>query len=112
MFIPMKTKDLNCALENMTPESIGQAADILRTLAHPARLRIVDALNTSGGLPVSQITEYLGLTQSATSQHLIHMRRVGLLKTERRGKEVWYSIADVRPIALLNCICSCCDRNE
>lgn len=111
MFIRMKTDDLKCALEKMTPESIGQAADMLRTLAHPARLRIVDVLNTARCLPVSRITEYLGLSQSATSQHLIHMRRVGLLKTERRGKEVWYSLLDVRPIALLNCICNCCDRN-
>ena len=112
MFISMKTKTLNCALENMTPASIGQAADMLRTLAHPARLRIVDALNTAGELPVCEITDYLNIAQSATSQHLNHMRRVGLLKTERRGKAVWYSIADVRPIALLNCICTCCNRNE
>ncbi len=111
MFIPMKATNLPCALEKMTPESVGQAADMLRTLAHPARLRIVDALNAAGELPVCDITAYLEIPQAATSQHLNHMRRVGLLKTERRGKEVWYSIADARPIALLNCICNCCEKN-
>ncbi|MDH3982296.1 MAG: metalloregulator ArsR/SmtB family transcription factor, partial [Kiritimatiellaceae bacterium] len=90
---------------------VEQAADMLRMLAHPARLRIVDLLHTTGTLPVSEITQYLEITQSATSQHLNHMRRVGLLKTERRGKEVWYSIADARPIALLNCLCNFCEKN-
>ncbi|MCK4563634.1 MAG: winged helix-turn-helix transcriptional regulator [Verrucomicrobia bacterium] len=107
----MKTKELSCALEKMTPESVGQAAEMLKTLVHPMRLRIVDVLNTAGELPVCEITEYLGIAQAATSQHLNQMRRVGLLKAERRGKAVWYSMADARPIALLNCICNCCDRN-
>ncbi len=108
----MEAKDLNCALEKMAPEAVGQAAEMLKQLAHPMRLRIVDVLHTAGELPVCDITEYLGITQSATSQHLNQMRRVGLLKTERRGKAVWYSIADARPIALLNCICNCCERND
>ena len=108
----MKPKPLDRALENMAPEKLARAADLLKTLAHPARLRVVDLLNAAGRLPVAAITEHLGLTQSATSQHLNHMRRVGLLESERRGKEVWYSIADARPIALLNCLCDCRDGNS
>jgi len=108
----MKVKGSECVLGKMEPEAVIQAAEILRTLAHPIRLRIVDLLHTEDALPVSEITAYLGITQSATSQHLTHMRRIGLLKTERRGKEVWYSIADPRPIALLNCICNCCKKTD
>jgi ArsR family transcriptional regulator len=111
MLIRMATKQTNCALDKMAPEFVGQAADMLRLLAHPARLRIVDALNSLGDMPVGALTELLGIAQAATSQHLNQMRRVGLLKSERRGKEVWYSLADARPIALLNCLCNCCDRN-
>lgn len=107
----MKPNELRCALENMAPEQISQASEMLRQLAHPTRLRIVDLIHTAGTLPVNDIMQYLDLTQSATSQHLNQMRRTGLLKSERRGKEVWYSMADSRPIALLNCICKCCDRN-
>lgn len=109
MFSSMKTKELHCALEKMPPEAVTKAAEMLRTLAHPDRLRIIDALHTAGELPVGEITRYLNIAQSATSQHLNHMRRVGLLKTQRRGKEIWYSISDNRPIALLNCICHCCN---
>ena len=107
----MKTKDLRCALENMEPEALAQTAEMLKTLAHPARLRIIDTLNAAGELPVCDVTAHLGMAQAATSQHLNHMRRVGLLKAERRGKAVWYSIADTRPIALLNCICTSCAEN-
>ena len=107
----MKSKKLNCALENLSPEAVGNAAEILRTLAHPMRLRIIDLLHAAAALPVSGITEYLGIAQAATSQHLNHMKRVGLIRSERRGKEVWYSVSDPRPLALLNCICTCCGNN-
>ena len=112
MLILMKTKELQCKLDQMNPEAVRHAAEMLRTLAHPVRLRIIDLLHTAGELPVREITEYLGIAQSATSQHLNQMRRDGLMKGERRGKAVWYSIADARPIALLNCICNCCDKNK
>ncbi len=111
MLAGMNTQKPHCALEKMVPEAIGQAAEMLRTLAHPDRLRIVDVLHAEEELPVCELTSYLGISQSATSQHLNHMRRVGLLKAERRGKAVWYSVADNRPIALLNCICNCCEGN-
>ena len=110
--MPMKTTERHCALENLSADAVASAAEMLRTLAHPMRLRIIDLLNTAGELPVCEVTDYLDIAQSATSQHLNHMRRVGLLKTQRRGKEVWYSLADTRPIALLNCICNCCANDR
>jgi len=110
MFIFMKTKGRNCALDKMAPEAVGQAAEMLKQLAHPARLRMVDLLHTEGELPVCDITDYLGIAQATTSQHLNQMRRMGLLKAERRGKAVWYSMGDDLPISLLNCICNCCEN--
>ncbi len=100
-----------CALEKMAPEKLAEAAEMLKTLAHPVRLQIVDLIHSAESLPVGAISERLGLAQAAASQHLNHMRRVGLLKSERQGKEVWYSVADERPIALLNCLCNCCGIN-
>jgi ArsR family transcriptional regulator len=108
----MKTKELHCALDDMAPEKLNQAADMLRTLAHPVRLQMIDLIHTAQALPVTDIMKHLGTSQSATSQHLNHMRRIGLLQSERRGKEVWYSIADPRPISLLNCICNCGEKKD
>jgi DNA-binding transcriptional ArsR family regulator len=108
----MKTKPINCQLDQISPKMLSEAAEILRILAHPVRLKIIDLLNAGGPLPVSVISEAMALSQPTTSQHLNHMRRVGLLNAERSGKTVLYAIADPRPIALLNCICSCCNQNK
>jgi DNA-binding transcriptional ArsR family regulator len=79
-------------------------AEVLKLLAHVHRLQIVEMLERTDGAPVFEIMERLHLPQAATSQHLNAMKRVGLLRADRRGKEVWYSIADPRALTILNCI--------
>lgn len=79
-------------------------AEVLKLLAHVHRLRIIDVLERTGDVPVYEITAQLGLPQAVTSQHLNAMKRVGLLHAKRRGKEVWYSIADPRALTILDCI--------
>ena len=77
---------------------------MLRLLAHPQRLRIVEILRRMETAPVHDITRMLAAPQAVTSQHLNLMRRVGLVKAERRGKEVWYGVADARCYSILDCI--------
>ena len=112
MFMFMKTNEPRCAFEKMDPHVLARTADTLRLLAHPDRLRIVDALNTFHEMKVCDLTGHLGIAQSATSQHLNQMRRVGLLKTERRGKEAWYSIKDPRAVGLINFLCNCSQKKS
>ena len=59
--------------------------------------------------PVYRISEAVRLPHAATSQHLNYMKRVGLLKSDRRAKEVWYAIADHELVKILDCICQCAD---
>lgn len=92
------------SIAEIPAETLRQMADTLRLIAHPHRLRIIEMLEAAGTAPVHQITVRLGLPQAATSQHLNQMRRRSLLRSERRGKEVWYSIADPRSLTILNCI--------
>lgn len=77
---------------------------MLRVLAHPHRLKIIEFLESENEAPVSKIQTVIQLPQSATSQHLSHMKRVGLLASTRHGKEVWYGIADRRALTILSCI--------
>ena len=79
-------------------------AQVLKLLAHPHRLKIIEILESEDEAPVHVIVERLGLPQGATSQHLNQMRRANLINAERRGKEVWYQIADRRSLTILNCI--------
>ena len=83
---------------------LARVAEVLRLLAHPHRLKIVELLEGSDGVPVHAITERLGLAHAATSQHLNQMRRAGIVSATRAGREVRYRIADPRSISILNCI--------
>ena len=85
-------------------ELLDHMAGTLRVLAHPLRLKIVEILQVETEAPVHEIVARLGLPQAAISQHLNHMRRAGLLKAMRRGKEVWYGIAEPSSLIILDCI--------
>ena len=85
-------------------ELLERMAATLRVLAHPQRLRIVEILQSDREAPVHMLVARLGSPQAAVSQHLNHMRRSGLLRGVRRGKEVWYSIAEPSAITVLDCI--------
>lgn len=89
---------------HFTVEELARMAQVLKLLAHPVRLKIVDLLETAGAAPVHRLMAGLKLPQAATSNHLKKMRRVGLVECQRRGKEIWYSLGDRRPLTILNCM--------
>lgn len=89
----------------LDPEMLMRTAELLRVLAHPQRLRLVEILEgKASGAPVNELADQLALSPSATSQHLNHMRRVGLLAALRQGREVWYRVADPRSLTILQCM--------
>jgi len=100
----MKTQKIQTCGTELSIEDLSRMAQVLKLLAHPQRLRIIEMLESVDNAPVHDIVNHLGLSQAATSQHLNQMRRVGLVEAERRGKEVWYGISDRRSISILNCI--------
>jgi ArsR family transcriptional regulator len=65
---------------------------------------MVEYLEQHHEAPVHDLADYVSLPPAATSQHLNHMKRLGLVASDRKGKEVWYAIADRRCISILNCI--------
>lgn len=68
-------------------------AEILRTLAHPSRLRIIHRL-ADGPVEVGRIAADLGISQPNASQHLAVMRAAGVVDAERSGREVRYRLSD------------------
>ena len=78
-------------------------ADCLRCAAHPQRLRIIEIL-LNNQHSVDDIATTCGLSQPATSGHLRLMENKGLLKSERRGREVYYSVAEPRLKGLIDCL--------
>lgn len=69
-----------------------KAVLVLRAVNHKLRQRIIDLLEDGDTLTVTDIYIKLRLEQSVASQHLAILRRAGVVKTERQGKYIYYSL--------------------
>lgn len=87
-------------------KKVEQAAEILKSIAHPLRLRIAELLQ-SGEMTVGAIQSKLGVSQSLTSQQLILMKAKGILKSRKNGKSVYYFIARPQVIEVIECLKKC-----
>ena len=101
MITMLATKDPAAA--RIEQERIERAAEVLKTVAHPLRLRIVELLE-SGEKSVTELKELLGVTQPLTSQHLSQMRMRGVLGSRREGAQVYYAIANPDVVKVIHCI--------
>ncbi len=90
----------------LDPRVLADAAEMIRVLGHPVRLRIVECLE-DGERTVSELQESLASTQAAVSQQLARMRSAGIVRGRRDGVNVWYSIADERVVQMLDCLRHC-----
>jgi ArsR family transcriptional regulator, virulence genes transcriptional regulator len=70
-------------------------ADLCQVLAEPTRLKLL-ALLGERPRPVKDLVEATGQRQAKISQHLAIMRQRGIVRTERQGTEIRYSLADPR----------------
>ncbi|MDD5338559.1 MAG: metalloregulator ArsR/SmtB family transcription factor [Dehalococcoidales bacterium] len=73
-------------------------ARLCRTFADPTRLMIINQLR-SGEKTVSQIQLALGLVQPIISRHLALLRERGVVKAQRKGTNMIYSLSDPKIIA-------------
>ena len=85
-------------------------AELFKILGVDTRIRIIDLLKTRGPLGANEMSELLGITPSAVSQHLKILRHAGLVRNERKGYWIPY---EIDPIALERCgdslskVCNC-----
>lgn len=84
-------------------EALGQAAECLRTLAHPHRLRMVQML-LGGKYAVGELAEACEIPSHMASEHLRLMQRCGFLKAEKDGRCVYYSVAEPHLANIMACI--------
>ncbi len=96
--MPAKTK---LKLTNL--EALGRAAECLRTLAHPHRLRMVQML-LQGPFTVGELAAACDIPSHMASEHLRLMQRSGFLAPRREGKFVYYEIAEPHLANILRCV--------
>ncbi len=84
-------------------DALGEAAECLRTLAHPHRLRMVQML-LQGDYAVSELAEACELPSAMASEHLRLMQRCGFLTSEKEGRRVFYRVSEPHLKSILKCI--------
>jgi DNA-binding transcriptional ArsR family regulator len=88
----VKSKQRESSTDDML-EQRENIAQILKTIAHESRLMILCML-VKNEMTVSEINEFIDLSQSALSQHLAVLRQNNLVKTRRESQTIYYRLAD------------------
>lgn len=78
-------------------------ARVIKAMAHPTRLFIVDELSR-GERCVCELTEMVGSDISTVSKHLSLLRNAGIVQDEKRGSQVWYSLRCPCVLRFFECV--------
>jgi len=93
----MSEKPMNCNCDSDTPElnveQVQTLAHLFHLLGDEGRIKLVLAC-LKGPVPVSELSEATGMSQSLTSHHLRHLREARILRANRQGKQMLYQLDD------------------
>ena len=87
----------------MSLEALDQAAECLRTLAHPHRLRMIQ-LMLRGRYTVGELAKACEIASHMASEHLRLMKLCGLLTSEREGRKTYYRVAEPHLASIMTCV--------
>ncbi|AXO81043.1 ArsR family transcriptional regulator [Olleya aquimaris] len=73
-------------------DSQNQVANYTKVLGHPARIAMIQHISENNNCNCNQLVKSTGLSQPTISQHLGEIRKIGLLKQNVKGKNLFYSI--------------------
>ena len=79
-----------------------QVAELFSALSDTSRVRIIAAL-TQGEMNVSALAEIVGISESAVSHHMRHLRQMRLVRSRKEGRYVFYSLDDEHINDLFRC---------
>ena len=93
----------------LSSNKLKKVANILKTISHPVKLEILEILEQYIKLDVSTILEKLKIKCeiSMLSHHLSKMKDNGILISDKKGKQVFYSIADRNILKIFECMENC-----
>jgi DNA-binding transcriptional ArsR family regulator len=89
-----------------------EPTEMFKALAVETRVKIIELLKSEGPLGAKKISELLGITPAAVSQHLKILKQAGFVRSERNGYWIPYSIDeetlnDCREVLTEICTCGC-----
>ena len=98
---------MNRRLNTLPDGVLEQAADWLKVMAHPARLKMVSFL-TQGRFAVHELADLCETSPNQTCEHLRLLKGHGLLTSHREGRTVYYEIGAPQLPHLIECIRRSC----
>ena len=90
----------------MDINKLNMAAELLKALGHPVRLRMVSGI-CRDECNVNQVVKRLGLPQSTVSQHLAILKAHGIVAPQKTGVSTCYKVVDERVPAMLKALGIC-----
>ena len=96
-------------LSRVESKKVDKAAAMLKVLAHPKRLAIVDLLGKEDKMTVTEIYRSLDLPQAIASQHLITLKDRGILSSFKVGTKIYYSLSIPKLLDVIDSLEDCCD---
>lgn len=85
--------------------SAAAAARLMKLMASEQRLILMCRLG-EGECSVGDLADYVGLAQSAASQHLAKLRTEGVVATRREGQTIFYRLADPAAVKVIETLCA------
>jgi len=79
-------------------------ARIIKAMAHPTRLFIVEELSKRGERCVCELTEMIGADMSTVSRHLAMLKSAGIVEDEKRGSMVFYRLRVKCVLKFFECV--------
>jgi DNA-binding transcriptional ArsR family regulator len=96
--------------ERIQADKLLSAVNMLKVIAHPVRLAIVDLLTDNERMTVIEIQEALNLEQAIASQQLTLMEDKGVLVSNKVGRNKYVSLRFPKMKNIVNCLENCCNE--
>ena len=90
-------------MDNKTKARFEARAKIIKAIAHPTRLFVIDELSREEKC-VCELTQMVGADISTVSKHLAILKNAGLVMDEKRGVQVFYKLRVPCVLDFLNCV--------
>ena len=90
-------------MDQETQAKFEAKAKIIKALAHPTRLFVVDVLSR-GEKCVCELTEMVGADVSTVSKHLAILKNAGIVQDERRGSQIFYNLRLCCVLEFFRCV--------
>lgn len=89
--------------QKRSPAQFREQAKVMKALAHPTRMFIVDELSR-GERCVCELTDMIGAEMPTVSRHLAQLKTAGLVTDDKRGSKIFYRLRVPCCLSFLKCV--------